>query len=62
MKKCIFCESLITKANKSNEHVIPKWILDRLEPGYTYNQNEKWTTFPTNPEKIISESVYSEIN
>jgi hypothetical protein len=59
MKKCIFCDSLITKATQSKEHVIPKWILDKLEPGYTYNNTGKWTTFPTNTEVIFSERKYS---
>ena len=59
MKNCIFCGSVLTKTTRSKEHVIPKWILDNLEPGCRYNHTGKWTTFPNNPELIISERKYS---
>lgn len=59
MKKCIFCDSLLTKTSRSKEHVIPKWILDNLQSGYTYDHTGKWTTFPNKPELIINERKHS---
>lgn len=30
-KYCVFCDSLLSKDNRSKEHVIPQWLLDYLE-------------------------------
>jgi hypothetical protein len=46
MKKCIFCDSLITKSTQSKEHVIPKWIFENSNPEYSRNMEGKWTSFP----------------
>lgn len=54
MKKCIFCETQITKSNKSNEHVIPRWIIERIHPEYTKFIG-KHTSFPNNPEVIFNQ-------
>ncbi len=27
-KECVFCGNKIFKAHKTNEHVIPKWLID----------------------------------
>lgn len=59
MKRCIFCDSILTNRTRSKEHVIPKWILENLEPGFTYDHTGKWTTFPNKPEHIISVRNYS---
>ena len=29
-KTCLFCEIELTSSNKSNEHIIPQWLLDYL--------------------------------
>jgi len=59
MKRCIFCDSILTKSTRSKEHVIPKWILENLEPGYIYDHTGKWTTFPNKPEHVLSVRNYS---
>jgi hypothetical protein len=30
-KTCMFCNTLLTKVNRSKEHVMPQWLLDYLE-------------------------------
>lgn len=61
MKECIFCESTITKSNKSKEHVFPIWFLKLINPEFS-NFLGKHTTYPNKPEEIFFEGnqdIYS---
>jgi len=30
-RRCAFCDTLLTRENRSKEHILPKWLLDFLE-------------------------------
>jgi hypothetical protein len=54
MKQCLFCCTRLTKDNRAKEHVIPLWILRRLDATGEMVSGRNWT-YPNEPMKIIDE-------
>ncbi len=58
MRNCIFCNTRLSKANRSKEHTIPRWIVRRLkcEDDRFIDQT---LTYPNEPNEVIAERVNS---
>jgi hypothetical protein len=54
MKQCLFCSTQLKKDNRAKEHVIPLWILRRLNATGEMISGRNWT-YPNEPMKIIDE-------
>jgi hypothetical protein len=58
MPTCLFCQVQLTKANRSKEHAIPRWIVRRLEceeEGYLSQE----LTYPKVPNEVLTQQVQS---
>ena len=57
MGTCLFCQAKLTKANRSKEHVVPRWIVRRLrceDIGYL----GQTLSYPNVPNKVLSQRTH----
>lgn len=68
-KSCVFCQTLLTKENRSKEHVIPQWLLDfldirqeKIQPTHFSHQGHLKSTRDHSLESLIAGQVCEECN
>jgi len=63
-KHCVFCETPLTRENRSKEHVIPQWLLDflnvreeKIQPTHFSNTGETLTTRQHTLEGLVAGQI-----
>jgi hypothetical protein len=63
-RPCVFCETPLTRENRSKEHVIPQWLLEflnvreeKIQPTHVSNKGEILTTRQHTLEKLLAGQI-----